>query len=75
MAQPKSAAGQIWPHLPHDDEPVVKQSRRTLAESLWPSLSREAKVKDADQTLWNAIQERQRQRLRQGLREWREGRR
>jgi hypothetical protein len=48
MTQP-SAAGQIWPHLPHDDEQVTKQSKSSLAESLWPGLSASAKAKEASQ--------------------------
>ena len=46
MTQP-SAAGQIWPHLPHDDEQVTKQSKSSLAESLWPGLSASAKREEA----------------------------
>jgi hypothetical protein len=45
-----TAAGQIWPNLPHDDERVAKQSRRTVADAMWPSLSKEAKAKEASQT-------------------------
>jgi hypothetical protein len=36
---------------------------------MWPQLSREAKAKEADQRLWEAILERQRQSFRQGMRE------
>jgi hypothetical protein len=48
MAQ-RNAAGQIWPHLPHDEEPVAKQSKPTLADSMWPSLSASAKREEASQ--------------------------
>jgi hypothetical protein len=64
-----TAASQIWPHLPHDDERVAKQSKRTVADSLWPGLSREAKQREADQALWDAICERNRQSLLRNLRE------
>jgi hypothetical protein len=47
--RPTSAAGQIWPHLPHDDERLAKQSKRSVADSMWPSLSREAKAREAAQ--------------------------
>jgi hypothetical protein len=63
-----TAASQIWPHLPHDDGREVKQGRTSLADSLWPSLSREAKARDRDQQLWNEILRRQRDNF---LREWR----
>jgi hypothetical protein len=55
MAERTTAAGQIWPHLPHDDERVAKQSKRSVADVMWPALSREAKAQEA----WRK-QERQR---------------
>jgi hypothetical protein len=76
---PTTAAGQIWPHLPHDDERLAKPSKSTVADAMWPSLSREAKAREADQRLWDAICERNRQSLLRNLRELnarlREGRR
>jgi hypothetical protein len=47
----------------------------TIAQAIWPTLrsnSPEAKAKERDQALWDAINERNRQVLRQGLREFRE---
>jgi hypothetical protein len=40
--RPTSAAGQIWPHLPHDDARVAKPSKRSVADSIWPGLAQEA---------------------------------
>jgi hypothetical protein len=78
MAQ-RNAAGQIWPNLPSGDREPVKQRERSLGDAMWPQLSREAKAKDADQRLWDAICDHNRQALRRGLREavanLREGRR
>jgi hypothetical protein len=67
MAQ--TAAGQIWPHLPHDDGRVAKQSKRTVADALWPSLSREAKAKEAAQARWDEWRKRDRDSLLRNLRE------
>jgi hypothetical protein len=39
MAQPKSAASQIYPHLPSGERPEVKQRPNSLADAMWPSLS------------------------------------
>jgi hypothetical protein len=50
MPERTTAAGQIWPHLPHDDERVAKQSKRTVADAMWPSLSRAAR----EQQTWEA---------------------
>jgi len=43
---PPSAAAQIWPHLPHDDERVAKPSKHTAADAMWPALSRETKANE-----------------------------
>jgi len=64
-----TAAGQIWPHLPHDDERVAKQSKRSVADAMWPQLSREVKAREADQALWQRLDERNRQTLLRNLRE------
>jgi hypothetical protein len=64
-----TAAGQIWPHLAHDDERVAKPSKRTVADALWPQLSQAAKAKEADQARWDAICEHNRQVLLKNLRE------
>jgi hypothetical protein len=52
MAERTTAAGQIWPHLPHDDGQAAKPSQRTAADALWPSLSRDAKAQQAAQARW-----------------------
>jgi hypothetical protein len=59
-----TAAGQIWPHLPHDDERVAKQSKRSLAETMYPAQSKEARA-------WKEICERNRAILLRNLRETR----
>jgi hypothetical protein len=64
-----NAASQIWPHLPHDDERVAKPSKRSVADALWPALSREQKARDRDQRLWDRINEHNRQVLLRNLRE------
>jgi hypothetical protein len=69
MAQPKSVASQIWPHLSQGTHEPIKQRERSLADAMWPQLSREAKAKEADQRLWTRINEHNREVLRRGLRE------
>jgi hypothetical protein len=56
VERPTSAAGQIWPHLPHDDARVAKQSKRSVADSMWPSLSGEAKAQQAKNEQWQVEQ-------------------
>jgi hypothetical protein len=65
----RNAAGQIWPHLPHDDERVAKQSKRTLADSMWPSLSREAKQQEYWREWARAEQKARSKRMVEHLRE------
>jgi hypothetical protein len=76
MAQsnPPSAAQSLYPHLPSAAREPVKQRTPSLADALFPSLSREAKAKERDQALWDRICERNRANLLRGLREWRRGR-
>jgi hypothetical protein len=63
----------LYPNLPSGIPNEVEGRRaRNAAEGCWPSWSREAKAKDADQRLWESILERQRESFRQGMREWRE---
>jgi len=64
-----TAASQIWPHLAHDDERVAKPSKCSVADALWPAWSREQKAQEHDQRLWDEICKRNREVLRQGLRE------
>jgi hypothetical protein len=63
---PPSAAHALYPHLRQGTPNEVEQRRKpNVADALFPSLSREAKARDADQRLWDEICE----RLRRGLRE------
>jgi hypothetical protein len=68
MAQPKSAASQVYPHLPSGARDEVNQRQPSLPDGLWPQLSREAKQRGRDQQLWNEICKRQRDNF---LRGWR----
>ena len=60
--RPTSAAGQIWPHLPHDHARVAKPSKRSVADSMWPGLSAEAKAREAAQARAQAEQKARLQR-------------
>jgi hypothetical protein len=52
MAQrePPSAAQSLYPNLPSGGRPEVKQRQPNIADAMWPSLSREAKAKEASQS-------------------------
>jgi hypothetical protein len=65
----KSAAQAIWGNLPSGAREPVKQREQSLASAMWPSLSKEAKAREADQALWDACCKRSRDNF---LREWRE---
>jgi hypothetical protein len=69
MAERTNAAGQIWPHLLHDDGRVAKPSTRTAADALWPSLSREAKAEAARQARWQEERKARNRRLADHLQE------
>jgi hypothetical protein len=69
MAQPKSAAQSLYPHLPSAAREPIKQRERSLGDALWPQLSREAKAKERDQALWDEICKRNRDILLRNLRE------
>jgi hypothetical protein len=63
VAQPKSAAQSLYPHLPSGDRPEVKQREpKSLAEAMYPAQSR-------DQRTWDRINEENRQTLLRNLRE------
>jgi hypothetical protein len=66
---PRSAAGQIYPHLPSGERPEVQQRTPGLADALHPGLSRAGKAREADQRLWATILKRNRDNLVRGLRE------
>jgi hypothetical protein len=65
----RSAASQIYPHLPSAERSERQQRERSLADALYPSLSKEAKQRQAEQALWARINEQNRQVLLRGLRE------
>ena len=46
MAQ-RNAARQIWPHLPTGTPEPVQQRTPTVADAMYPGLSREAKSQEA----------------------------
>jgi hypothetical protein len=58
----RSAAGQIWPHLPSDEPPKQQQRASSLSAAMYPSLTPQAKAQ-------NELREQRRQNLLQGLRE------
>jgi hypothetical protein len=64
-----TAASQIWPHLPHDDERVAKQSKGSLGDALWPQLSKEAKQKEFWEARARAEQKAQSKRMVEHLRQ------
>jgi hypothetical protein len=66
---PRLAAQTIWGNLPSGVRPEVKQRQPNTADALFPAWSSEQKARDADQRLWDRICERNREVLRQGLRE------
>jgi hypothetical protein len=69
MAQPKSAAQSLYPHLPSGEREPSTQREQSLASAMWPSLRKEAKAKEADQALWDACCKRSRDNF---LKAWRE---
>jgi hypothetical protein len=70
MAQPKPTAAQaLYSHLPSAAREPVKQAEPRLADALFPSLSRAAKQRDAEQERWDAWRKRERDSLLRHLRE------
>jgi hypothetical protein len=61
MAKP-TAAQAVYPHLQSGERAERQQRGPSLADSMFPGLSREAKAKEADQQLWNKICRQQRDR-------------
>jgi hypothetical protein len=55
-----SAAQSLYPHLPSAEREPIKQRERTLADALWPSLSREGKQREAAQARWDEWRKRDR---------------
>jgi hypothetical protein len=47
VAQPKTAAQAIYPHLPSGAREPVQQRTPTVADAMYPGLSREAKSQEA----------------------------
>ena len=66
---PRSAAQAIYPHLPSGAREPVQQRTPTVADAMWPSLSRSAKAADANQQRWDAMLKRQRDNRLRDLRE------
>jgi hypothetical protein len=67
MREP-TAAQALYGHLPSAAREPIKQRERSLANAMWPQLSREAKQRSRDQQLWDEICKRQRDNF---LHEWR----
>jgi len=65
----KSAAQSLYPHLPTAEREPVQQRRGSVGDALWPSLSRAAKAREADQRLWDRIRKRDQDHLLKCLRE------
>jgi hypothetical protein len=69
MREP-TAAQALYPHLRSGTPNEVDHRRKpSLADAIFPAWSREAKAKERDQALWDAINDHNRQVLRRGLRE------
>ena len=66
---PRSAAGQIWPHLPTGTPEPVEQRTPTVADAMFPNLSREAKAQEANQQRWDEWRKRYRDNRLRDLRE------
>ena len=70
MAEQRSAAQALYPHLRSGTPNEVEHRRApNVADAMWPSLSRAAKAREADQALWDACCKRSRDSLLRGLRE------
>jgi hypothetical protein len=70
MAEQRSAAQSLYPHLPSAARPEVQQRRTaSLSDSLWPQLSREQKARDAWQAKWEAEQKERNRRMAEHLRQ------
>jgi hypothetical protein len=68
MAQPKSAAQSLYPHLPSAEREPITQRPKSIADAIWPSLSREQKAKEAWQAEWEAEQRRRDKQLAADIR-------
>ena len=64
-----SAASQIWPHLPTGTPEPVQQRTPTVADAMFPNLSRAAKAQEAQQQRWDAMRKQQRDNHLRGLRQ------
>ena len=71
MAQREPSAAQaLYGHLPSASrEPAQQRRQPTVADAMWPSLSRSAKAAEAEQKRWDEWREQRRQSLLRGLRE------
>jgi hypothetical protein len=70
VAQPKTAAQAIYPHLPSGERPLVQTQRGPgLADAIFPGLSRQAKAAEAQQQRWDEWRKRNRDNHLRWLRE------
>ena len=63
----RTAAGQIWPHLPVGTPELSKQRERSLGDAMWPSLSSEKRAEAKRIEDWR---KQQHAGLLRGLAEW-----
>jgi hypothetical protein len=54
----RSAAGQIYPHLPSAERTERPERKGSVGDAMWPQLSREQRATDAAQALWARINKR-----------------
>jgi hypothetical protein len=69
MTQRPSAAQALYGHLPSAARAERPERKGSVGDAMWPQLSREAKARERDQALWDAINRRQRESFVRGLRE------
>jgi hypothetical protein len=59
MAAPKPTAAQaIYGHLPSAERPEQRDRGESVADTMWPTLSREQKAREAAQTKWRERKQR-----------------
>ena len=64
----RTPAQSLYPHLPSAERTPSAQRERSLADAMFPSLSKEAKQREADQRLWDVCCKRSRDNF---LKAWR----
>jgi hypothetical protein len=68
MAQPKTAAQALYGHLPSAERAERSDRNQSVADAMWPKLSREQKAREAAQAKWDARLRERKQRLLADLR-------